>query len=171
MVDKTPSIELLISTQWRDYELLDSGDGLKLERFGMYKFVRPEHQAIWKPALPKRNWDYADAIFIASNDESGGKWNFNRQIEPQWKMHYKNLNFLARTSNSRHLGVFPEQASHWDWIKDKTISCSRPIKVLNLFGYTGMASLAAAEAGAQVTILMHPRNPFNMREKINNYQG
>jgi 23S rRNA (cytosine1962-C5)-methyltransferase len=151
LVDKTPSIELLISTQWRDYELLDSGDGLKLERFGMYKFVRPEHQAIWKPALPKRDWDYADAVFIASNDESGGKWNFNRQIEPQWKMHYKNLNFLARTSNSRHLGVFPEQASHWDWIKDKTISCSRPIKVLNLFGYTGMASLAAAEAGAQVT--------------------
>jgi 23S rRNA (cytosine1962-C5)-methyltransferase len=151
LVDKTPSLELLISTQWRDYELLDSGDGLKLERFGMYKFVRPEHQAIWKPALPKRDWDYADAVFIASNDESGGKWNFNRQIEPQWKMHYKNLNFLARTSNSRHLGVFPEQATHWDWIKDRTISCSRPIKVLNLFGYTGMASLAAAEAGAQVT--------------------
>ena len=89
--------------------------------------------------------------FIASNDESGGKWNFNRPIEPQWKMHYKNLTFLARTSNSRHLGVFPEQATHWDWINEKTISSNRPIKVLNLFGYTGMASLAAAEAGAHVT--------------------
>jgi 23S rRNA (cytosine1962-C5)-methyltransferase len=150
-VSELPSIELLSSTQWEDYELLDSGDGLKLERFGAYKFVRPDHQAIWKPALSHNNWDDVDAVFQATNEESGGKWKYNRSIDSQWEMHYKHLSFLARTSNSRHLGLFPEQASHWDWINDIITNCSRPIHVLNLFGYTGMASLAAAKAGANVT--------------------
>jgi 23S rRNA (cytosine1962-C5)-methyltransferase len=150
-VSKLPSLELLSSTQWEDYELLDSGDGLKLERFGAYIFVRPDHQAIWKPALSHRNWEDMDAIFQATNEESGGKWKYNRSIESKWEMHYKSLSFLARTSNSRHLGLFPEQAPHWDWISEKVTKCSRPIQVLNLFGYTGIASLAAAEAGAHVT--------------------
>jgi len=146
-----PSIELLASTQWEDYELLDSGDGLKLERFGKYKFIRPEHQAIWRPAIPRGEWDAADAIFRATDDESGGKWQFNSEVEAQWRMRYKSLSFLARTSHSRHLGVFPEQASHWDWIRKQIPASDRSIQVLNLFGYTGLASLAAAEAGARVT--------------------
>ena len=150
-MSKLPSIDLLSSTNWEDYELLDSGSGLKLERFGAYKFVRPEHQAIWKPALPQRVWNDVDAVFQATSEESGGKWNYLRSIEPQWKMHYKSLSFLARTSNSRHLGLFPEQATHWDWIREQVSSLNRPIQVLNLFGYTGLASLAAAEAGAHVT--------------------
>ena len=145
------SIELLASTQWDDYELIDSGDGCKLERFGRYKFIRPEHQAIWKPALSHREWENADGVFRVTSEESGGQWQFKRQIEAQWKMHYKTLTFSARTSNSRHLGVFPEQATHWDWIHEQILAANKPIQVLSLFGYTGLASLAAAEAGASVT--------------------
>ena len=108
-----PGLALLSSPDWKDYELLDSGEGEKLERFGAYRFIRPEHQAIWQHASPRKEWDAADGVFQATNEESGGKWKYNRTIEPEWKIHYKNLVFLARTSNSRHLGVFPEQATHW----------------------------------------------------------
>ncbi len=146
-----PSINLLASPDWQDYELLDSGNGSKLEHFGPYVFVRPEFQAVWKPALPQRRWAEADAVFVQSNDESGGKWQFSQEIEPQWPMHYKNLTFNGRTSNSRHLGLFPEQATHWDWIAERIITARRPVNVLNLFAYTGLATLAAAAAGAKVT--------------------
>jgi 23S rRNA (cytosine1962-C5)-methyltransferase len=150
---KLPKIDLLSSPNWEDYELLDTGNGLKLERFGPYKFIRPDHQAVWKPAMPAKTWDKADAIFQPTSEESGGKWQFNRQIEPQWDMHYKDLSITARTSNSRHLGVFPEQATHWDWIREQVATRKAPVNVLNLFGYTGIASLAAAKAGATVTHL------------------
>jgi 23S rRNA (cytosine1962-C5)-methyltransferase len=150
-VSKLPLIELLSTTDWEDYELLDSGDGLKLERFGKYKFIRPEYQAIWKPALPHREWENVDAIFQASNEESGGKWKFYRSIESQWNMQYKHLSFFGRVTNSRHLGFFPEQATHWDWISEQIVKCNRPVHILNLFGYTGLASIAAARAGARVT--------------------
>jgi 23S rRNA (cytosine1962-C5)-methyltransferase len=148
-----PKIELFSSLNWEDYELLDSGNGLKLERFGAYKFIRPEHQAIWRPGLPSKQWDKADAIFQPDGDESGGKWQFNRQLEPAWTMHYHELAFWSRISNSRHLGVFPEQATHWEWIGNIIRAHLQPVNVLNLFGYTGLASLAAAKAGAHVTHL------------------
>jgi len=152
-VSKVPTIELLSTPYWKDYELLDSGNSLKLERFGTYRFIRPEHQAVWKPALSMKEWEDADAVFQPTSDESGGKWQYKRQIEPQWEMHYKDLSFMARMSNSRHLGVFPEQATHWDWIREQISTHSKPINVLNLFGYTGIASLAAVKAGANVTHL------------------
>ncbi|MFZ2095626.1 MAG: class I SAM-dependent methyltransferase [Anaerolineales bacterium] len=148
-----PEIELFSTHLWKDYELLDSGKGLKLERFGRYKFVRPEHQAVWNPALQPAEWEDVDGVFQPTNEESGGKWQYQRQIEPTWEMHYQDLSFLARTSNSRHLGVFPEQASHWDWIREQISTFPKPVNVLNLFGYTGIASLAAAIAGANVTHL------------------
>lgn len=148
-----PEIELFSSTDWTDYELLDSGNSLKFERFGPYRFIRPEHQAVWKPALSSKEWERVDAVLQPSSDESGGKWEFKHQIEPHWVMHYKDLSFIARTSNSRHLGVFPEQATHWDWIRDKIADAHTPVRVLNLFGYTGLASLAAATTGANVTHL------------------
>jgi 23S rRNA (cytosine1962-C5)-methyltransferase len=151
LVNKLPSIELFASTQWEDYELLDSGNGLKLERFGLYRFVRPEHQAVWKPALSQRDWDNSEAVFRPTDDESGGKWQFQRKFEPQWKMQYRDLSFMAHFSNSRHLGVFPEQATHWDWIRESVSASHNPVNVLNLFGYTGLASLAAVKAGAHVT--------------------
>lgn len=150
---KVPKIELFSSPNWEDYELLDTGNGLKLERFGAYKFIRPEHQAVWKPALPAKVWEKAEAVFQPTSEESGGKWQFNRQIESRWNMHYRDLSFTARTSNSRHLGVFPEQATHWDWIRGRVAAAHIPINVLNLFGYTGLASLAAVKAGANVTHL------------------
>jgi 23S rRNA (cytosine1962-C5)-methyltransferase len=152
-MNKMPIIELLCGPDWEDYELLDSGNGLKLERFGRYQFVRPEHQAVWKPALPATKWDGVAAVFQSTGDESGGKWQYKQQVKPSWEMHYRDLTFLAHTGNSRHLGVFPEQAAHWDWIMEQISSSSRSVSILNLFGYTGLASLAAARAGAAVTHL------------------
>ena len=148
-----PTIELLSTSDWKDYELLDTGNGLKLERFGHYRFVRPEHQAVWKPALPAKDWESAEAVFQPTNDESGGSWHYNQLIDSQWVMHYRDLVFQGRVSNSRHLGVFPEQAVHWNWIRELISAQSTPVNVLNLFGYTGIASLAAAKAGANVTHL------------------
>lgn len=151
MPPATPAIEILASPNWKDYELLDSGNGEKLERYGPYTFVRPEHQAVWQRALPDKQWRSAHAVFQATNEESGGRWLYNQSIEPSWQMGYKNLRFRTQTSNSRHLGIFPEQSRQWDWIAEQIQSERRPLKVLNLFGYTGLATLAAAQAGANVT--------------------
>ncbi len=142
---------LLTSPHWEDYELIDSGNGEKLERYGPYLFVRPESQALWQPHLPPREWQKAHATFQTRAIESGGVWSFRVQIQSPWEMHYKHLRFLAHASASRHMGVFPEQASHWEWIIEQINQASKPVRVLNLFGYTGLASLAAASAGAQVT--------------------
>ncbi len=150
---KMPAVQLFSSSAWKDYELLDSGNGLKLERYGPYRFVRPDHQAVWKPALTENEWGVAEAVFQSTQDESGGKWQYRTQIEPKWEMRYKDLSFYGRTSNSRHLGVFPEQAVHWDWIRQRISAHPNQVNVLNLFGYTGIASLAAAKAGAVVTHL------------------
>jgi 23S rRNA (cytosine1962-C5)-methyltransferase len=149
----SPQIELFSSDLWQDYELIDSGNGQKLERFGPYRFIRPEHQSVWKPALPDKEWEKAVAVFHPTSDESGGKWQFARTIDESWLLHYRDLTFNGRTSNSRHLGVFPEQAAHWDWIRAQITAAHRQVNVLNLFGYTGIATLAAAKAGAQVTHL------------------
>ena len=146
-----PAIELLSANSWKDYELLDSGNGSKLERFGIYSFVRPEHQAVWRPALDRQVWDNAQASFIATNEESGGHWRFRVPIPETWLMNYHGLVFKARPANSRHLGVFPEQAAHWDWISQRIKEAGGDVNVLNLFGYTGVATLAAAKAGARVT--------------------
>jgi 23S rRNA (cytosine1962-C5)-methyltransferase len=149
--DAKPNLVLVDSPEWVDYELLDSGGGSKLERYGRYTFVRPEPQAIWKPALSASDWQRADAVFQATNEESGGHWKFNRSVEVTWIMRYKNLRFQAQASPSRHMGVFPEQAAHWDWLQRQIQVAGRPVRVLNLFGYTGLASLAAAQAGAELT--------------------
>jgi 23S rRNA (cytosine1962-C5)-methyltransferase len=146
-----PELKLLVASDWEDYELLDSGNGLRLEKIGRYRLIRPEHQAVWTPRLSQEEWDKADAIFLSSSEESGGHWKYLRPVEDAWKIRYKSLNFWARTSNSRHIGFFPEQSSHWDWIREIILPAQRPIRVLNLFGYTGIASLVAASAGAQVT--------------------
>ena len=146
-----PRLTLLTSYAWKDYELLDSGDGMKLERYGPYTFARPEPQAVWQRALPQGNWQKAHAIFQPSQEESGGHWQLNKPVEPGWAMQYKGLKFRAQTTAGRHLGVFPEQAAHWDWIEETIGAAKRPAQVLNLFGYTGLASLVAARAGAKVT--------------------
>ncbi len=142
---------LLASPDWTDYELLDSGAGSKLERFGPYRFVRPEPQAILQPTLDEQEWRRADAVFRTDSNTEGGRWSFNRQIEPQWIMRYKNLSFWAQPTPFRHMGVFPEQANQWDWVRGHVEAARGQARVLNLFGYTGIASLAAASAGAAVT--------------------
>ncbi|HBG73910.1 MAG: SAM-dependent methyltransferase [Chloroflexi bacterium GWB2_49_20] len=147
----TTQITLLTADNWMDYELLDSGDGQKLERFGKYVFVRPEVQAIWKKHLPLEHWQAAHAVFQPSGEESGGHWLFNLKVPERWLMNYANIKFWAQTTPGRHLGVFPEGAAHWDWMSGLIKSSSKPVHVLNLFGYTGLATLAAAEAGATVT--------------------
>jgi 23S rRNA (cytosine1962-C5)-methyltransferase len=160
----TPKIDLLSSPHWTDYELLDSGNGQKLERFGPYTFVRPEVQAIWKPALPAEKWNSSQAIFNPSGEESGGHWSFRKPVDKKWQMSYllvgkngqasdRRLKFFVMTTPGRHLGVFPECAANWDWMTQKIGKQAGQVRVLNLFGYTGLATLAAAAAGAKVTHL------------------
>jgi 23S rRNA (cytosine1962-C5)-methyltransferase len=136
-----------------DYALLDSGDGEKLEQYGPYRIVRPEGQAIWQRALPAHEWDKADALFTGDTDEEGmGRWRFPKApLGETWPMRHDGISYLGRFTSFRHVGVFPEQASHWDHMEGLIRDAGRPIKVLNLFGYTGLASLVAARAGAEVT--------------------
>ncbi|MBN1935838.1 MAG: class I SAM-dependent methyltransferase [Anaerolineae bacterium] len=147
----SPRLVSFHSTGWRDYQLVDSGDGRKLERFGPYTLIRPESLATWPCTLPRQIWDEAHAEFFASERGERGRWAFRRPVESPWVMHYKNLRFQVRITDSRHLGVFPEHAAQWDWIVQQIRRAGRPIRVLTLFSYTGLATLAAAEAGAQVT--------------------
>jgi 23S rRNA (cytosine1962-C5)-methyltransferase len=149
----------LESPHWTDYALLDSGEGSKLERFGSYLFVRPESQAMWKRTL-FAEWKNAHAVFMPTGEESGGHWNFRKPVEAKWEMKYildpaqverGELKFSVMTTPGRHLGVFPEVAAHWDWFSGLIAQAKRELSVLNLFGYTGLASLAAAAAGAKVT--------------------
>ncbi len=149
----SPELSLLTSPDWVDYELLDSGNGWKLERFGKIRLIRPEAEAVWTPALPEKTWKQAEARFQPSPEENGGRWQFHQPLPEHWHMGYKQLRFFVQTSASRHLGVFPEQACQWDWIGAQVKSAGKPVNVLNLFGYTGIASLAAASAGAKVTHL------------------
>ena len=136
-----------------DYALLDSGDGEKLEQYGPYRIIRPEGQAIWRRALPGSEWNRADAAFTGDTDEEGmGRWHFPKApLGETWHMRHDGIHYLGRFTSFRHVGVFPEQASHWDHMTRLIEGARRPVKVLNLFGYTGLASLVAARAGAEVT--------------------
>lgn len=151
MSQSAPNLILQASPDWQDYELLDSGDGWKLERYGRYTLKRPEPEAVWRPALPEKAWNVASAFFRPSNEENGGHWETLKPVDDRWVMQYKDLKFWTQLSASRHLGVFPEQAGQWDWLGEQTRAANHPLQVLNLFGYTGLASLAAAAAGARVT--------------------
>lgn len=142
-------IEVMVTDGWQDFELVDSGDGKKLERFGQVRLVKPEPQAIWKPKLPASEWQKADAEFIPGKGETG-RWNYGRNLPESWRIEYKDLSFLTRFTAFKHNGLFPEQAPQWDFIANCVRSRSGKTTVLNLFGYTGIASLAAANAGAEV---------------------
>jgi len=144
---------ILESSGAGDFHLIDSGDGMKLEQYGPYRVVRPEGQALWPRTLPAHVWDNADAIFTGDTDEDGmGRWRFPRQAHGEtWPLKLLGVDFLGRFTSFRHVGVFPEQIVHWTWMKQQIEAAKRPLKVLNLFGYTGVASLVAAAAGAEVT--------------------
>ena len=154
------TIPLILQTSGdENYALLDSGDGRKLERYGPYTIERPEAQAFWQRQLEKHIWEKADAVFTGDKDEDGiGRWLFpHEQLGETWPLgwqsekHQRVLEFLGRFTAFRHVGVFPEQAAHWQFMEDQIKAANRPIKLLNLFGYTGVASLVAARAGAHVT--------------------
>jgi len=156
-----PEIKLLASENWREYALLDSGEGKTLERFGPYLLISPEPQAVWKKTLPPAEWQKAHAVLREENKEYGGSWQQLKPMEKAWEMHYQSLTFQLQLGTSRHIGVFPEQASHWDWIMERVQSEKRPLRVLNLFGYSGLATLAAAKAGAEVTHVDSSKHALN----------
>ncbi|MFD0917070.1 class I SAM-dependent methyltransferase [Pseudahrensia aquimaris] len=136
-----------------DYALLDSGAGRKLERYGDVIVDRPEGQALWLPALPQSTWDQADAIFTGNTEEEGaGRWKFPKGNRGEtWPLAFDGVGFHGRFTSFRHVGVFPEQAAHWHAMQTAIRAAKRPVKMLNLFGYTGVASLVGARAGAEVT--------------------
>ena len=145
--------EILVAEDWEDYRLLDSGDGRKLEQVGPYRFVRPEPQALWRPLQSETEWKKADAVFTGGDDDEGGRWRFDRPLPETWPLTWNGLSFVSRPTPFRHLAFFPEHSVHWRFAEDALQSVKRdaPAEVLNLFGYTGLASLVCARAGAKVT--------------------
>lgn len=139
------------TTGWADYALLDSGAGRKLERYGPYTVVRPEPQAMWAPRLPEEAWAKADAVFDPSDEEDAGKWRFRGKPKESWPMGWGDVRFHARFTAFRHLAFFPEQAANWAWLDQRVRALPGQPRILNLFGYTGVASLVCAAAGAHVT--------------------
>ncbi len=138
-----------ISDQWKDYEVLDTSDGERLERWGKYLLVRPDPQVIWSTPHADPGWKRYDARYVRSNS-GGGHWT-DHHLPERWQIRYKDyLTFNVKPMNFKHTGVFPEQAANWDFIQEKIRTAGRPIQVLNLFAYTGGATLAAAAAGASV---------------------
>ncbi|MBP3313565.1 MAG: class I SAM-dependent methyltransferase [Oscillospiraceae bacterium] len=137
-----------IADRWKDYEVLDTSSGEKLERWGKYILVRPDPQVIWDTEKKNPLWRRYDARYSRSNT-GGGHWS-EHKLPERWQVRYDDLVFNVKPMNFKHTGVFPEQAANWDFIRDSIRSAGRPVNVLNLFAYTGGATLAAASAGASV---------------------
>ena len=140
---------MFTASGWKDYEVIDTGDGEKLERWRDVILRRPDPQAIWprqNPAL----WEKADAWYHRSV-KGGGEWEFFRKLPERWTVRYGDLSFYVRPTGFKHTGLFPEQAVNWDWMAELIRRTNRPVRVLNLFGYTGGATCACARAGAKVT--------------------
>ncbi len=137
-----------IADKWKDYTLIDTSEGEKLERWGKYTLVRPDPQVIWKTEKKNPLWRTADASYKRSRS-GGGAWSDNALPE-SWVISYGELNFRIKPMGFKHTGLFPEQAANWDWFSELIKNAARPVKVLNLFAYTGGATVAAAKAGASV---------------------
>jgi len=144
-------LETLVTAGFDDYSLLDSGYGRKLERVADYVVDRPEPQAMWHPRLSETEWNKADAIFMGADAEDEGvhgRWQNNGIKHEQWETSFNKIKFFGRLTNFRHIGFFPEQCAHWEWLQQQT----KPgMKILNLFAYSGVHSLVAAQRGAEVT--------------------
>ena len=163
---------LLHPTNWKDYSLIDSGDGKKLERFGNFLFNRPEPQALWSPRLSLKKWEKSSGTFLTSsnplNEDGNGKWSISKNLPLRWEMEYENIKFFATPTPFRHLGFFPDQSPHWLWAANKIQAAldysDKPFspKVLNLFGYSGLASLHAAFYGASVTHVDASKKAINL---------
>ena len=138
-----------IADGWKDYKVIDCSKGEKLERWGDYTLVRPDPQVIWDTPRKHRSWKRMNAHYHRS-PRGGGEWEFF-DLPQQWSIRYKELTFHLKPFSFKHTGLFPEQAANWDWFGERIRTAGRPIRVLNLFAYTGGATLAAAKAGAAVT--------------------
>lgn len=160
---------ILITESSKDYELLDCGGGEKLERYGNVVLSRPDPQALWPKSLTEKDWQKADAVFIRNG--TSGKWKINKEIKEPWQVSFGGSNFFLELLPSKHVGVFPEQSAQWKWLEEKIKSESRPIKTLNLFGYTGGASLACAQAGAEVVHVDSSKFAVDLAHKNLNNSG
>ena len=138
---------LLLADQWKDYELIDMGNGEKLERWGNYVLRRPDPQVVWPMEAEWSLWKNPHGHYHRSN-KGGGQWEHKKKYPEQWTISYKDLKFHIKPTGFKHTGLFPEQAANWEWSMDKIRNAKRPIKVLNLFAYTGGATVACAAAGA-----------------------
>ena len=140
---------MLLADNWKDYMLIDASDGAKLEKWGKIYLSRPDPQAIWSYRTEANLWNNAHAVYHRSKS-GGGSWEYRKKIPEAWQIQYRNLVFNVKPMGFKHTGIFPEQAVNWDFIIDKISASERKIKVLNLFAYTGGATVAAASAGAEV---------------------
>ena len=138
-----------IAKNWKDYRILDTSAGEKLEFWGDVSLVRPDPQIIWKTPKKHALWNKADGRYIRS-DKGGGQWDFRKKLPESWIIKYRELSFIIRPTGFKHTGLFPEQAVNWDFMADKIREAGRTVDVLNLFAYTGGATLACAQAGANV---------------------
>ena len=138
-----------LADNWKDYEVIDCSKGEKLERWGDYILVRPDPQVIWETPRKEKGWHKMNAHYHRSK-KGGGEWEFF-DLPQQWSIHYRSLTFQLKPFSFKHTGLFPEQAANWDWFSELIKKAGRPVKVLNLFAYTGGATIAAAAAGASVT--------------------
>lgn len=138
-----------VANEWKDYEILDMANGEKLERWNNVFLVRPDPQIIWKNKSYPEKWNQVNARYNRSNT-GGGAWEYNKKMPNAWQVKYKNLTFNIKPMGFKHTGLFPEQAVNWDWMMNKIKNEKREIKVLNLFAYTGGATVACAAAGASV---------------------
>src|SRR5262252_7022274 len=160
-----------LTPQWSGYELLDSGSGKKLERFGEFTLIRLEPQAKWNVALPAHRWEAAHAEFVKTKRGQQGEWKLYKALPKRWVMQRKNLRFWVHPAPSGHVGVFPDQACHWDCIEEATKGAPRPLKALCLFGHTGLATLAAAAAGAELTHVDASRKAVACARENQNLSG
>lgn len=141
---------LLLTPNWSEYSLIDSGEGEKLEQFGPYIFVRSEPKALWNKSHPEM-WQSADAVYVQSPFQKEGRWNMKRPIKTDWILKWNNISFKVRPTSFKHMGVFPENVAHWEWIQRQIELSKRKLNILNLFAYTGGATLAALASGTAVT--------------------
>lgn len=144
-----PAFSTLVPRNWKEFELIDAGDGEKLERWGEYILRRPDPVAIWPKSKSEPRWNKAHGHYLRSKT-GGGSWQFNSRLPEKWSLPCGELKFQVRPTGFKHTGLFPEQAANWEWIMQKIRGAGRPTQVLNLFAYTGGASVAAAAAGAGV---------------------
>ncbi len=142
---------LRVSNEWKDYECIDAGNGEKLERWKDVILRRPDPQAMWISNMDNKLWSKPDGFYHRSN-KGGGYWDFNKKLKDYWTVSYKNLTFKVSPTDFKHTGLFPEQATNWDFMIKKIKSVKRPIRVLNLFAYTGGATMACASAGAEEVV-------------------